>query len=106
MKLRTYSETRTLEFLQRRESETLAAESVRLVIELQLCLLDSSLDQLIEDSNVGRFFDSRLAFRLRQWLGVLKGSDLGLEFFVELPQCLLFMDDIFAFESHLLPITI
>ena len=74
-----------------------------MVVELQLSLLDPSLIQLVKDP--GRFSDSKLAFQLRRYMGVLEGNDLGLEF-VELPQCLLFMDGILVIESRLLPVTI
>ena len=53
-------------------------------IELQLSLLDLSSDQLIEDSDVERFFNFRPAFRLRWYLDILKGSDLSVELFIEL----------------------
>ena len=39
-------------------------------------------------------------------LSALEGDNLNLELVVELPQCLLFMNDILAIENHLLMITI
>jgi len=75
-------------------------------MELQLSLLDASLNQFFEDSDVGRFFDSRFIFRLRRCLGVLEVSDLRLELLIELPQRLLFTNVILTVKSSLLPIAI
>ena len=126
---------------------------IRSSSELQFSLLESSLYQLVQDSDVRRFFDSspslavisfcsemrqislvarvlfvqgnvslgrlifvgpigpslsdfRLAFWLCLLLNSLKGSDLSLKWVVELPQCLLFTDDILAVEGDLLSIAI
>ena len=75
-------------------------------IELQFSHLDLSLDQIFEDSDVGGFSDSRLAFRLCWCLGALEGSDLYLKLFVELLQRLLLTDGILAVESRLLLVMI
>ena len=69
-------------------------------IQLQLSLLDPSLDQLVEDPDVGRFSNSRHAFRLRRCLGVLEGRDLNMGLFAKLPQYLLLTDVILAVKSR------
>ena len=45
-------------------------------VELQLSLLNSSLDQFVQGPDVVRFSDSSLAFQLRWYQGVLETSDL------------------------------
>ena len=72
---------------------------------LQLNLLDPSLNQLVEDPEMSG--DSSISSSLSDCVGVwvFWSSDLGLELFVELPQCLLFMDGILLVEGRLLPIT-
>ena len=52
---------------------------------LQVDFHDSSLDQLVKGSEVGRSTDFTLAFSLHQCQVVLEGNDLSLELVVELP---------------------
>ena len=75
-------------------------------MELQLSLLDPFLDQLVEDSDVRRFFDSGFTFRFCLLLGSLEDGDLRQELIVVMLQCLLLAGGILAVESSLLSVVI
>ena len=70
----------------------------------QLGLHDPLLDQLVEGMKIGR--PVALGIALSLYGVVLEGYDLGLKPLVKQPQLFLFSDDVFAVESHLLPLTI
>ena len=78
------------------DSKTSAGESVDRLLS---CNLASLIRLWINSLRIQMSGDSLI-------LGSLSDCVLGLELFIELPQCLLFTDEIIAVESRQLPITI
>ena len=62
------------------------------------------MDQLVEGMEIGRPAALRVALNLCR--AILEVYDLGLELLAKQPQLLLFSDDVFVVENHLLLFTI